>query len=167
MLASRVYLLFIFVLLSSCESKPNLLKNHNAATNAALGVVPDAKQIKSDFESVNFIANFRNFHVKQELHSVFYINGWIECTFVQEIDFSNNKVKTVGDSLMYIREVASITKSPTGQTVKSYGHQTILKGHQIKEFIDSKYDLIKLGFKKRQDAPPEDMIKYWQRIYPQ
>ena len=120
-------------------------------------------EIRSQFDAISFIANYGNDHAVPQWQTVFYVSDWFECVYAQDLSIEQGKVTLVGGPQLHVNEISSID----GHTI-SYARQKILQSNELKEFIESNFDLKEVGLPPYLGrlAPVEDLMRYWHELYP-
>ncbi len=126
-------------------------------------VVPNIAELEAKFDTVSFIANFGHPYATQEWHTVFYIDNWFQCVYAHDVRISDGKISLIGEPRLHINEITKID----GRSFH-FGEQRILRGEELSGFIESGFDLERIGLSSTEgrEPPRDNPMDYWHNLYP-
>lgn len=156
-------LFFAILFFVSCGKSSPYSAEYNSLLEQGHKKIPNIKKIEEKFDSVSYIVNLGHPVAPPQWRTKFYISGWYQCDY-------NQKFEVVGKTLVFKGEaelsILEVTES-SGNS-KSYGKQVILRGDDLTKFMQTGFDLEKIGFSpsERKTPPPIDFMKYYHEIHP-
>jgi hypothetical protein len=174
-------LIIVIIISGGCKKRaappgsPGLVnpieKEHAQAVEDGYKSVEFAASIRSKFQAISSIQNFKHISLPQTWQTMFYVYGRYEMVLQVPITYdtaSGDVIPLIEESELHIFNISSVSVDSEVYHVSYQGSQRKLSFSEIKNLAETGWNFEEIGIFPEQAKIPnlEDYIQSWGEMYP-